>query len=143
MRWYKHLTYSSDAFIEAYGRSLEEAFVNAARAMMSVMIDVRRVSSKAVRDSVDLEGFDLENLLYNWLEAVLNKFVIEKKVFSRYSVEINKEDGGYRLRATLKGEVYDPSKHGRRREVKGVTYHEMRIARRGDGLYVVRFLLDL
>ena len=136
------MDYSSDALLEAYGRSYEEAFANAARAMLSLMLDIRRVSSRDLSDECEVEGMDLENLLYNWLECILNRFSIDGRAYSRFDVEIRGDHGHYVLKANMRGERYDPRRHGIGREVKGVTYHEMGLYRKDD-LYVVRFLLDL
>lgn len=136
------MDYSSDAFLEAYGRSYEEAFANAARALLSLMLDIRRVSSRGLSDGCEVEGNDLENLLYNWLECILNRFSIDGRAYSRFDVKIECGHGHYVLKANMKGERYDPQGHGIGREVKAVTYHEMNIYRKDD-LYAVRFLLDL
>jgi SHS2 domain-containing protein len=139
MRWYRELPHSSDALMEAYGRTLAEAFANAARAMMSVMLDVRRVRG-SVEGSCELEGEDAEGLLYGWLECVLDRFQVERVAYARFSVDL--DEGRWRLRASMRGEPYDPSRHGMGREVKAVTYHMMRVGECG-GLRCVRFLLDL
>ncbi len=139
MRWYRELPHMSDALMEAYGRTMGEAFANAARAMMSVMMDVRRVRG-ILEDRCEVEAADLQGLLYNWLECVLNKLQIDGNAFTRFSVDL--DESKLRLSARMKGERYDPSRHGMGREVKAVTYHMMEVGRRGD-LYYVRFLLDL
>jgi SHS2 domain-containing protein len=139
MRWYRELPHSSDALMEAYGRTLAEAFANAARAMMSVMLDVRRVRG-SVEGSCELEGEDAEGLLYGWLECVLDRFQVERVAYARFSVDL--DEGRWRLRASMRGESYDPSRHGMGREVKAVTYHMMYVGECG-GLRCVRFLLDL
>ncbi|MFP3137496.1 MAG: archease [Nitrososphaeria archaeon] len=139
MRWYRELPHSSDALMEAYGRTLAEAFANAARAMMSVMLDVRRVRG-SVEGSCELEGEDAEGLLYGWLECVLDRFQVERVAYARFSVDL--DEGRWRLRASMRGEHYDPSRHGMGREVKAVTYHMMYVGECG-GLRCVRFLLDL
>ena len=138
MRWYRELPHTSDALMEAYGRTVPEVFANAARAMMSVMLDVRRVRG-VLEERCEVRGDDAENLLYNWLECVLNKLQVEGKAFTRFSVNMEGDTG---LSASMRGERYDPSRHGIGREVKAVTYHMMSIGRR-DGLYYARFLLDL
>jgi len=139
MRRYRELPHTSDALMEAYGRTLPEAFANAARAMMSVMLDVRRVRG-TLNGLCETGGTDMESLLYNWLECVLNEFQIGGRAFTRFHVDIDARS--FALSATMKGEHYDPSRHGMGRDVKAVTYHSMSIGRRGD-LYYARFLLDL
>ncbi|HEU16904.1 MAG TPA: archease [Nitrososphaeria archaeon] len=139
MRWYRELPHMSDALMEAYGRTMPEVFANAARAMMSIMLDVRRVRG-ALEERCEVQGYDVENLLYNWLECVLNKLQVDGNAFTRFRIDM--DDRGTGLSAIMKGERYDPSRHGMGREVKAVTYHMMSVGRR-DGLYYARFLLDL
>ncbi len=141
MQPYRYLDYMSDAFIEAYGRTLEEAFSNAALGMLNVMLDVEKV--KAIReDEVEVEGIDLENLLYNWLESILLKVWTDQFVPCEFKLKIEKDGEGYRLKGKLRGEPYKREKHGYKTEVKAVTYHEMSISKEGE-IYKLRFLLDL
>jgi len=64
---YEFLEHTADIYIAAYGRNLEEAFANAARAMFDSMTDLEKIEPKERRDIV-VEGMDLEQLLYNWLQ---------------------------------------------------------------------------
>ncbi len=139
-RKFRLLDYMSDALVRSYGSTLEEAFANAAVAMMAVMVDLRGVSAEKLRREVKVEGFDTESLLYNWLEAVLVKKDIDREVFRTAEVKISKSGEGLTIKGTLHGDHADP--HRFKRDVKAVTYHEMSIRRR-RGRYVVTFLLDL
>jgi SHS2 domain-containing protein len=139
---YKLLNYMSDALLESYGRDLGEAFANAAMATTSVMLDLRTISSHRVVEEVEVRGFDKANLLYNWIEAVLLKKEIERKVFRSFEVRVYETSAGYLLKATLTGEHIDPLRHRFKRDVKAVTYHEMKIEDSASRC-VVRFLLDL
>lgn len=131
-----------DALIEAYGSSLEEAFENAAIAMFEVMTDTSKVEP-SIEEVVEVEGFDLESLLYNWLESLLIKFDVDNRLFSKFKIEnIEQTVEGYRLKARIYGEDYDSTKHEQKVGVKAVTYHMMNIERK-NGIWVLRFLLDL
>jgi SHS2 domain-containing protein len=141
-RKFRLLNYMSDALVESYGPTLEEGFRNAAEAMTAVMVDLRTVSPKRVARDVMVSGFDRENLLYNWLEAVLVRKDTEREIYRSSSVKIQRTDGGFTLRGTLYGERIDPSRHSFKRDVKAITYHEMSV-RKKRGSYVMRFLLDL
>ncbi|MCJ7507015.1 archease [Candidatus Bathyarchaeota archaeon] len=139
---YEFLEHVSDAYIAAYGRSLEEAFQNAALAMFEVMTDTHKIEQK-IEDKISVDGWDEKALLYNWLEQLLLKFEIERKLYSKFDVsELIHADNEWKLRATAFGELFDTSKHEPRTEVKAVTYHQMEIGRR-NGTYVLKFILDL
>jgi SHS2 domain-containing protein len=141
-RKYRSLDYMSDALVESYGLTLEEAFGNAALAMTAVMTDLRRLSDRGIVRTAKVEGFDLESLLYNWLEAVLVRKDTDHELFRRYQVRIVKSGRRYTLDGVMRGGVVSPRRGAIKRDVKAVTYHEMSITRK-DGSYSLRFLLDL
>ncbi len=141
MKKYKFLDYMSDAFIEAWGDNLEEAFINAARAFYDTMINEEKIESKETKD-VEISGHDLEELLYNWIEELIYLFEVEGWLTSEYNIKIERKNGSWYLRGKLHGEKYDKSKHGSKTHIKAVTYHEMKIHISNDGVKL-RYLLDL
>jgi len=142
MKRYEFLEHVSDAYIAAYGRTLEEAFQNAAEAMFQTMIETGTVAL-ALEETVTAEGCDREALLYNWLETLLLKFDMEGKVYSKFEVEkIQERDGEFALKATIRGEPYNAEKHKPKVEVKAVTYHQMEIKEQ-KRRYELKFILDL
>ena len=137
---YRSLEHTSDAYLEAWGSSLEEAFENAAKALFDTMVELEKV--EAVReDSFEVEGEDLESLLYNWLESLLIEFDSRGMVYGEFDVRIERRDGGFRLSARARGERFDLEKHGYKVGVKAVTYHLMKVE--ADDTYRMRFLLDI
>jgi SHS2 domain-containing protein len=130
----------TDAYIEAYGNTLEEAFEFAARALVDTMISVERV--EPVReDYATVQGHDLESLLYNWLDLVMLKLLVDQMAFSHFVVSISEHVDAYLLKAVMKGEPLNLEKHNYKVEIKGVTYHLMKIER--NAVVKLRFLLDL
>jgi len=139
---YKFLDHPSDAYIEAYGDTLEELLENSALALFDVMVNVDKVEHKVARE-VEVRGFDLENLLYNWLEEWLFYYCSEALVFSKFRVEkLSRENEEYVVKAKGWGEEFNPRKHEPEVEVKAVTYYQMSISRK-DGKWVARFILDI
>ncbi|RLE73096.1 MAG: archease [Thermoprotei archaeon] len=139
---YVFLPHTADAYFAAYGKTLEEAFENAALAMYEVMTDTSKVA-RDVEIHVEVKGFDEHSLLYNWLEELLFYTDSEQLVFSEFHVEnIEKKDRDYVLKAVAKGEKFDPSKHESRNQVKAVTYSLMEINKK-DSFYEVKVVLDL
>ena len=138
---YRYLDHVTDAYIEAYGDSMEEAFSYAAKGTINVMFEIKDIQSKSKLEFV-VEGHDYSELLFNWLERILLLIAIDNKVMSDFEIKISKLDSKYQLTALTMTESIDLSKHGYRTEIKGVTYHEMEVLQEG-GLNKVRFILDL
>jgi SHS2 domain-containing protein len=141
---FRQLEHSGDAYIEAWGRTLEGAFESAALALFDVMTDTASIRPR-LEDRFELEGDDLEGLLYGWLEALLVKFDADRMLYSEFDVRIGPRGPhgpGYRLQGIARGEGYDPKRHPSRTEVKAVTYHRMEVIRSAEGAKV-RFILDL
>jgi SHS2 domain-containing protein len=132
----------ADAYIAAYGKDLAEAFENAALAMFDVMTEVEKVSSE-VEDYVDVAAEDEYALLYSWLEALLVKFDIKGMLYSKFKVlDLNKTSNGFRLRAKIWGEKFNPEKHTQKVGVKAVTYHRMEIIKEPNKV-TLKFILDI
>ena len=132
----------ADAYIAAYGRTLEEAFENAALAMFEVMTDTSKVEAKRKFD-IKVKGIDLFSLLYNWLEELLVIYCSEGVLLSRFKIhEIKKTNNEYELEGEAWGEEFNPEKHEQRTEVKAVTYSLMEI-KKNNGLYEVRVVFDI
>ena len=142
MRKFEFLEHTADAYIAAYGRSLAEAFENAALAMFETMTDTSKVEPK-IEDEIEVEGFDEQSLLYNWLESLIVKFEMTGNLYSKFKIiAIEKTENGFRLKAKVWGEPFNPEKHPQRVGIKAVTYHMMEV-KKETGKVTVKFLLDL
>ena len=139
MAGYRFLDHMTDAFIEAHGGTLEEAFEQAARGLVDTMVDISDVRPE-IEVKIEAEGHDIESLLFEWLDKVMLLLVADGMAMSEFSVAIN----GHTLKAVAKGEKLDLARHRYKVEIKAVTYHEMFVKQdsRNDKV-TVRFLLDL
>ncbi|MEM1620016.1 MAG: archease [Fervidicoccaceae archaeon] len=141
-RGHRFLEHTADVIIEAWGSTLEELFEESAAATCEVMTDPSAVEPKEER-SVELEGFDLENLLLRWIEWLIYMFDAEFMLFSEYDVErIWREGDSWRLRALARGERYDQRRHESRTHVKAATYSLMKVWREDD-TWRARLTLDI
>jgi SHS2 domain-containing protein len=139
---FEFLEHMADAYIAAYGKDLAEAFENAALAMFEVMTEVERIKLKT-EEYVEVEAEDEYALLYSWLEALLVKFEINQMFYSKFKVlELNKSADGFRLRAKIWGEKFNPKKHPQKVGVKAITYHRMEIIKEPNSV-TVKFILDI
>ena len=139
---FRFLEHTADAYIEAYGASLEEAFENAAAAMTDVMTELEKVEAKT-EESFVVEAHDEPALLYSWLEELLLEFELKDKLYSRFEVScIEETSEGFRLRAKAWGEKYDPERHLSKVGIKAATYHQMEFLKEPNSV-TLRFILDI
>ena len=129
--------HEADIGIRGFGSTPEEAFANAAAALYSVMVDLARVEEKEFR-GVNVAAGDREQLLVEWLNALLAVSDIERMVFSRFEVRIE----GNRLAGTAWGEHLDRTRHLAHVEIKGATYHMLSV-RQENGRYAAQCVVDV
>lgn len=122
-RGFEYFEHTADVGIRAWGPTLETAFAEAARGLVANMVDVAdaRVVGEAV---LEVEAESRERLLFRFLEDVLYQFQTELWVLCEVEVAFT---GPTRLRATLRGEAYDPKRHGHVHEVKAITFHDLEV----------------
>jgi SHS2 domain-containing protein len=138
---FRYLDHVTDAIVEAYGSSLDEAFENSAKGLVNTMIDLEQISPDQEYEIV-AKGYDVKSLLYDWLEKVMLGLLIDNIAFSDFKVKISENDGNYFLKGIAKGEGLDLKRHHYKIEIKAVTYHEMEI-KQTESIITTRFLLDL
>ena len=139
---FEFLEHTADAYIAAHGTTMEEALANAALAMFEVMTDTEKVSPNH-KEAVEVEAEDEYALLYSWLEALLVKFEVNHTLYSKFEVHSFKETkDGFKIKATVWGEKFNPEKHPQKVGVKAATYHQMEIIRQIDKVTLM-FILDI
>ena len=123
---FRFFDHPADAKFQAYGRTLEEAFSNAALALVSLMWEPDKVE-KAQERQVAVSGRDLEQLLVRFLGEII--YLFETRDFLVAAAEglmIERTAHGFRLQALLRGDEHR-ERYAVFGEVKAVTYNEMRI----------------
>ncbi|MEM4436380.1 MAG: archease [Thermosphaera sp.] len=143
---FEFLEHMSDIYVRARGRSLLELLENAGLALFEAMTDTSKLLERVDR-AVLAEGFDLENLLYKWLENLLILYYSERLMCRKVRIEefrIEKENGDerYFVKGVCRGDFFDPSIHEARVEIKSPTYSLMRIEKTADH-WTAYFVLDI
>ncbi len=140
MERYKFLEHTADAKFQAFGRTLEEAFSNAALATAGLMWNWENVEKK-VEHQVKVKGNDLKQLLVNFLEEII--YLFETKSFLLGYVEkltIEKEGKSFGLKALLKGDKHS-DKYKIHGDVKAITYNEMEVETKNH--FMVQVVVDI
>lgn len=131
---------TADVGYRAYGKTLGEAFENAALAMFEVMTDTSKIEPKIER-KIEVESEDECALLYDWLSEFLVMLDVDYLMFSKFEVKIERKDEGFYLKGTVWGEEFNREIHESRAEVKAVTYHLMDVKQ--DNGVMVQVILDI
>jgi SHS2 domain-containing protein len=134
---FEFINHTADVGVVAYGASLSEAFSNAARALFSLIVELRSVRETLSR-GIELKAPDDESLLVEWLNELIYLFDTENILFRRFDVTVLGEG---RLRATGYGEKVDRSRHRLKVGVKAATYHMLRVTK--DNGYRVQVIFDI
>ena len=119
---YKFLEHTADAKFQAFGKTLEEKFANAALAMFSIMVDTKKVKP-LIEKKINIKGEDKKSLLYNFLEELL--FLLDTKSFLLNKVKKIKIENNS-LKAIVVGD-FVKEEYKLLGEVKAVTYNDMEI----------------
>jgi len=130
---------SADVAFVAYGKDLNELFANAALAMFEVMVNTKQVE-KRIEEKISVDAYDLESLMFNWLNELLYVSDSKNLAFSEFDVKV--DDRNFILEAICKGEEISPEKHETRTVVKAATYHQMKIWKENE-IWKAQVILDI
>ena len=137
-RDFEVLEHPADIGFRSFGGTLPELFARSALAMLSIAADPAAVLPKE-EYPLAVESGDRESLLVDWLNEVLYWFDGKRIAFRDFRVTQFCDTA---IEAVGMGEPRDPLRHRARLIVKAVTYHQLKIERRG-GLWVAEVYLDI
>jgi SHS2 domain-containing protein len=137
MKKYKFLDdITSDVMFEAYGKDLKELFENAAEALCSVICKIDQVKAKDTEEFV-IKADNLDDLMINWLQALIAIVDTEEKFFSKFEVLDIDEN---HVKAKISGESTKPELG--ETVVKAVTLYKYKLEQNSKG-YKATVSLDI
>lgn len=135
-RW-EHFAHEADMGVRGIGRTREEAFEQAALALIAVITDPANVRS-VEPVSFECSAPDDELLLVDWLNAVIYEMATRHFLFSRFEVRIS----DHRLEGIAWGEPVVGKRHQPAVEVKAATYTALRVAQE-NGTWTAQCVVDV
>ena len=139
-RGYEFFEHTADVGAVVRGVTLPRLFENASKAMFDLICDRRAVRPRRAA-RIAVSGASLEDLLVRWLTELLFRLETEGLLFTSFAVD-RVDRALLRARGTARGEIIDRKRHALRREVKAVTYHDIRLVR-GRSAWRVRIVFDV
>jgi protein archease len=129
MENFRILEHTADIGFEAFGKSREEVFVNAGRALQSLMVDLHSIVP-CEKIEIQVTGADAASLLVNWLSEILYRIDAEGRLFHDFSIDSLSDRS---LSAASRGEPFDRARHRMNLQVKAITYHQLALVETPDG----------
>jgi len=120
---FEFFEHDADIGLRVEAETLEELFAAAAEGMTAAMTEPKHVRARR-KVGVGVKGVSLEEVLVNWLREWLYLYEGKRFVAGRFSVRCAGETG-----ATGEGigETRSSERHPAKREIKGVTWHQVRV----------------
>lgn len=126
---FRTLEHTADVGFEAFGSTREEVFANAARALMSLVVDLDTIEPVG-EVTLQVNGPDPESVLVNWLSELLFLNDAEGWLFRDFEVLSLHDDS---LTARARGEKLQRPRHRVNLLVKAITYHQLSLDRTPRG----------
>lgn len=124
---YEFLEHEADIGIRAWGKTLEDAFAEGAKALFDITVDVTKVAAKEAIE-VECNAPDIPALFVEWLNTLLTQADIRGLVFGSFRILeiLSCRNNLHILRARAFGERLDIKKHSIKVEAKAATYHGLK-----------------
>jgi SHS2 domain-containing protein len=138
MAKFNFLEHTADVKYRAYGKTLEEAFENAAIAVATIITQdrIKAVKTKKIR----IKAKTKRALLYDFIEKIVALMDTDNFLISEVKLKINGKEGAYSLEAVLKGDnCKNYECHG---AIKSMTYSEIKI-KEGKNKVTLTIVLDI
>ncbi len=136
---YEYFDHPADIGIRGVGSSYEEAFCEAANAVMNIMADTK-IFTKEVDVDVEVNGIDIEFLFLNFLNRVIFEAGVHRAIWVDFQIlEMNKNY----LKAKIYGEKIKTNHKGLLKvEVKAATLSELKVYEE-NGKYIAQCVVDI
>lgn len=141
MKTFEFLDHEADIGIRGWGKTVNEAFENGAKAMFSVMVNLEKVNPDR-EILLEAKAENLDSLFIEWLNTLLAQRDISGMVFSEFKVGIADVNEEVMLSGKAKGEPLDVEKHEIKTEVKAATYFGLKSGEE-NGLKFFQCVLDI
>jgi SHS2 domain-containing protein len=136
--FYHIIDHTADLGIIVRGRDVNRLFVNAANAMIDLMIKRKRGNAQVFRDIL-IDAEDFSDLMVRWLGEILYLFVADKLIVDSIKIKSIRQN---ELKATLAFASFKPAHHRVLREIKAVTYHQISVCKVNDE-WEARVIFDI
>ena len=124
---FEEVEHTADWALRVRGSEFRELLVNAARGMSHLLVSDLAAITTDVERRFELDAFDDESLLVEWLSELAYWAEAEMLVFREFELSQVTSDH-------IEAVVWGGQVHGLQKHIKAVTYHNLEIVETEDGL---------
>jgi SHS2 domain-containing protein len=135
---WEHYSHTADMGIRGFGMTKEQAFAQAALAMIAVSIDPQTIEPRQ-QIEISCQADDDELLFIAWLNSIIYEMATRKMLFSEFEVAV----AGKQLTARAWGEQLDFIRHKPIVEIKAATYSDLKVYQDKDGTWMAQCIVDI
>ncbi|MGA1867816.1 MAG: archease [bacterium] len=128
MKSYEYINHTADIGMRAYGRSLRELVQHAGEGFINLITDREKIG-ESLEEHIVVSAVSIEDLIIEWLNELNYLFEVKTLLFKRFLIDITADTA---LDACCRGERYDPDRHEIKTLIKAVTYHKLKVEKRGS-----------
>ena len=142
---FQRTDHTADEGLRVYGQNPKELFQEAAKGMVSILVDLNTVHAEETH-ILELQAESVEELLIFWLREILYLMEQKKMLFCQFQIENDnislRNNEMVQIRAFLRGEKLNPSRHEICKEIKSVTRHGLYV-KKGNPWWEANILFDV
>jgi SHS2 domain-containing protein len=135
---YETFEHTADLGLRVRAADLNTLFAEAGRGFFSIVVEdldaVRPVQHRAF----EIAGTSRDYLLFDWLNELLFVFETDRLALAEFEVRVTE----FGLTATARGEPLDLARHRVAREIKAITYHQLKVEKTSDG-WLAEVIVDI
>lgn len=139
---FKYLEHTADLKIQASGKTLKQAFSNAAKGMFNAMVKIQDIKPEK-KQSIEIQSENIESLFFDYISKLLYLHDVDNMLYSKFTIKsLKREEKGWSLKADIFGEKFNKKHHTPEESIKAMTYNQLKIEKKGK-YRVITFLLDI
>ena len=132
MKKYKIIEHTADFSFRVFAKTNQEIFENGAFALMELMFQTSSSKkAKLIETKIKINSLDTATLLIDWLREIHYLAVVEKRITKK--IQIGKLND-----KSINTQVWTKDLNPEDkiiREIKAITYHDIKISKKNDILY--------
>lgn len=136
MKKYEILEHKADLKIRAFGKTKEELFQNMLFGMIKSMRPKIKKSKEKIRREIKINSLDLSALLVDFLNEILYQSQVNKEIYFGTSFKKLTDN-------EIEGELIGQKVESFGEDIKAVTYHNLDVRQREDGIWEATILFDI
>ncbi|RDD52273.1 archease [Nanoarchaeota archaeon NZ13-N] len=149
LREFEYEDHTADIKVIGHGNTPKRAIESVILGIANVIYDIDKVEKKQ-EININLKANDILEILYKSAKSFLDLFYTKKIVIRDVRVKHlrkikvrEKKTFFWDVDITFFGEEYNPEKHGRKKEVKAVTYHDLNLTKITKSHWIGEVVIDV